>query len=98
MSVCSRRCIVYLFFSRMISHLFLTSLMLSPCCYNLPCLTVLSDPLLQEGFVPGGGSLHSCMTAHGPDAPTFEKASNVDLKPAKVRVSILVATFYACRS
>ena len=31
-----------------------------------------------EGFVPGGASLHNCMTGHGPDADTFEKASNID--------------------
>jgi homogentisate 1,2-dioxygenase len=34
-----------------------------------------------EGFVPGGGSLHNCMSAHGPDCTTFERASNVELKP-----------------
>jgi homogentisate 1,2-dioxygenase len=32
-----------------------------------------------EGFVPGGASLHNCMSGHGPDAATFEKASNADL-------------------
>ncbi len=26
------------------------------------------------GFVPGGSSLHNCMTGHGPDADTFEAA------------------------
>jgi homogentisate 1,2-dioxygenase len=26
-----------------------------------------------EGFVPGGASLHNCMSGHGPDAATFEK-------------------------
>jgi homogentisate 1,2-dioxygenase len=31
-----------------------------------------------EGFLPGGASLHNCMTGHGPDAETFEKASNAD--------------------
>ena len=31
-----------------------------------------------EGFVPGGCSLHNCMTGHGPDAATFEKASAID--------------------
>jgi homogentisate 1,2-dioxygenase len=31
-----------------------------------------------EGFVPGGASLHNCMTGHGPDAPTFDKASAAD--------------------
>ncbi|SJZ90908.1 homogentisate 1,2-dioxygenase [Novilysobacter spongiicola] len=39
-----------------------------------------------EGFVPGGSSLHNCMTGHGPDAATFEKASNADLsKPDVVK-------------
>ncbi|MFX1684544.1 homogentisate 1,2-dioxygenase [Paraburkholderia sp. A1BS-2L] len=38
-----------------------------------------------EGFVPGGASLHNCMTGHGPDAETFEKASSIDTsKPNKV--------------
>ncbi|MBK7598547.1 MAG: homogentisate 1,2-dioxygenase [Acidobacteria bacterium] len=35
----------------------------------------------EEGFVPGGASLHNCMTGHGPDAESFEKASNADLAP-----------------
>lgn len=34
-----------------------------------------------EGFVPGGASLHNCMTPHGPDAETFEKATKATLKP-----------------
>ena len=34
-----------------------------------------------EGFVPGGASLHNCMAGHGPDAETFERASNAELKP-----------------
>ena len=25
-----------------------------------------------EGFLPGGASLHNCMSAHGPDAATYE--------------------------
>ena len=33
------------------------------------------------GFSPGGCSLHNCMSGHGPDAKTFEKASKADLKP-----------------
>jgi len=37
-----------------------------------------------EGFVPGGGSLHNCMSAHGPDAQTFNKASQADLKPTRI--------------
>jgi len=31
-----------------------------------------------EGFTPGGVSLHNCMTGHGPDAATFEKAVSAD--------------------
>jgi len=34
-----------------------------------------------EGFLPGGASLHNCMSGHGPDAETFERASAADLKP-----------------
>ncbi|WP_370660743.1 homogentisate 1,2-dioxygenase [Zemynaea arenosa] len=38
-----------------------------------------------EGFVPGGASLHNCMSGHGPDGETFEKASRSDTsKPHKV--------------
>ena len=38
----------------------------------------------EEGFVPGGGSLHNQMSAHGPDLDAFEKASNAELKPQKL--------------
>ena len=31
--------------------------------------------------MPGGASLHNCMSGHGPDAETFERASKADLKP-----------------
>ncbi len=37
----------------------------------------------EEGFVKGGGSLHNCMSAHGPDAQGFEKASSAELAPVK---------------
>ena len=37
-----------------------------------------------EGFAPGGGSLHNCMTGHGPDAATFEKASAATLAPHRI--------------
>uniref|UniRef100_A0A7S2S237 homogentisate 1,2-dioxygenase n=1 Tax=Rhizochromulina marina TaxID=1034831 RepID=A0A7S2S237_9STRA len=37
----------------------------------------------KEGFMPGGASLHSCMSAHGPDAATHAKASTGDLQPVK---------------
>lgn len=38
----------------------------------------------EEGFVAGGGSLHNCMSAHGPDLDAFEKASNMELQPQKL--------------
>jgi homogentisate 1,2-dioxygenase len=37
-----------------------------------------------EGFVPGGASLHNCMSGHGPDAATFAKASSADLSQPNV--------------
>ncbi|MBP7475079.1 MAG: homogentisate 1,2-dioxygenase [Pyrinomonadaceae bacterium] len=38
----------------------------------------------EEGFLPGGGSLHNQMSAHGPDLDAFEKASNAALAPQKL--------------
>ncbi|MEO7660197.1 MAG: homogentisate 1,2-dioxygenase [Pyrinomonadaceae bacterium] len=38
----------------------------------------------EEGFVPGGGSLHNQMSAHGPDLDAFERASNAELSPQKL--------------
>ncbi len=35
-----------------------------------------------EGFEPGGGSLHNCMSGHGPDAATFDAASTAALEPS----------------
>jgi homogentisate 1,2-dioxygenase len=37
-----------------------------------------------EGFLPGGASLHNCMSAHGPDAETWERATSAELKPHKL--------------
>ncbi|MFI6349291.1 homogentisate 1,2-dioxygenase [Streptomyces sp. NPDC050560] len=42
------------------------------------------DAKTGGGFVPGGGSLHSMMSAHGPDRATYERASTVELAPSKV--------------
>jgi homogentisate 1,2-dioxygenase len=37
------------------------------------------------GFAPGGASLHNCMSAHGPDAATFERAAAADTsKPVRI--------------
>ncbi|NCN27959.1 homogentisate 1,2-dioxygenase [bacterium] len=37
----------------------------------------------SDGFAPGGLSLHNCMSGHGPDKETFDKASKAELKPEK---------------
>jgi homogentisate 1,2-dioxygenase len=38
----------------------------------------------EEGFVPGGVSLHNLMIPHGPDASGFEKASMAELTPQRL--------------
>lgn len=52
-----------------------------------------------EGFVPGGASLHNCMSGHGPDADTFDRASAADLKPVKLdgTLAFMFETRFACR-
>ena len=35
----------------------------------------------EEGFVPGGSSLHNSFAAHGNDAEVYEKASTAELSP-----------------
>ncbi|KAJ8315529.1 hypothetical protein KUTeg_007679 [Tegillarca granosa] len=47
----------------------------------------------EEGFVPGGGTLHSMMTPHGPDAQCFETASNADLKPQRIAEGTMAFMF-----
>jgi homogentisate 1,2-dioxygenase len=37
-----------------------------------------------EGFQPGGLSLHNLMSGHGPDLESWRKASEAELKPAKI--------------
>lgn len=41
-----------------------------------------------EGFLPGGVSLHNCMSAHGPDNTTTERAIAADLAPLKTDQSM----------
>ena len=52
-----------------------------------------------EGFIPGGASLHNCMSGHGPDAETFERASKADLKPVKLdsTLAFMFETRFVCR-
>jgi homogentisate 1,2-dioxygenase len=46
-----------------------------------------------EGFVPGGASLHNSMSAHGPDAATFDKASRADLSKPDVITNTMAFMF-----
>jgi homogentisate 1,2-dioxygenase len=41
-----------------------------------------------EGFLPGGSSLHNAMSGHGPDAATFERASQMELVPQKIDATL----------
>jgi homogentisate 1,2-dioxygenase len=46
-----------------------------------------------EGFLPGGASLHNCMSGHGPDAATFDKASSADLSKPDVITDTMAFMF-----
>ncbi len=37
-----------------------------------------------DGFAPGGASLHNCMSAHGPDATTYDGAVAAPLAPRQI--------------
>ncbi|HEY4373733.1 MAG TPA: homogentisate 1,2-dioxygenase [Burkholderiales bacterium] len=52
-----------------------------------------------EGFIPGGASLHNCMSAHGPDAASFDKASATELKPQYIAdtLAFMFETCFVCR-
>ncbi|MGH8714882.1 MAG: homogentisate 1,2-dioxygenase domain-containing protein, partial [Casimicrobiaceae bacterium] len=50
-----------------------------------------------EGFVPGGASLHNCMSGHGPDAETFARASSADVSRPQ-RVSDTMAFMFETRT
>ncbi|UYC12780.1 homogentisate 1,2-dioxygenase [Xanthomonas sp. CFBP 8445] len=46
-----------------------------------------------DGFAPGGASLHNCMSGHGPDAATFDKASQADLSRPDVIADTMAFMF-----
>jgi len=48
----------------------------------------------EGGFCPGGASLHSIMTPHGPDSKCFENASNDKLGPLKIAEGTMVSFYY----
>ena len=50
-----------------------------------------------EGFLPGGASLHNCMSGHGPDSETFDKASKADVTKGQ-RVCDTMAFMFETRA
>ncbi|KAF2883343.1 hypothetical protein ILUMI_22845 [Ignelater luminosus] len=50
----------------------------------------------KGGFQPGGASLHSMMTPHGPDFKCFEAASNEKLGPTRVADGTQAFMFESC--
>ena len=50
-----------------------------------------------HGFEPGGASLHNCMTGHGPDAQTFERASRADTQTPQ-RIGDTMAFMFETRT
>ena len=40
------------------------------------------------GFVPGGSSLHNCMSGHGPDHASYERAVAAELTPHKLEETL----------
>jgi homogentisate 1,2-dioxygenase len=50
-----------------------------------------------EGFMPGGASLHNCMSGHGPDADTFARASAADVS-APTRITDTMAFMFETRT
>ncbi len=51
----------------------------------------------STGFVPGGSSLHNCMSGHGPDAATFDKAVAADTS-VPVHLTDTMAFMFESRS
>jgi len=39
----------------------------------------------KEGFLPGGSSIHNCMTGHGPDVASFKQAKREELTPSRYK-------------
>lgn len=61
-----------------------------PPYYHRNCMSEFMGLILGEyeakrdSFMPGGATLHSIMTPHGPDTNCFEMASKEQLKPTRI--------------
>jgi homogentisate 1,2-dioxygenase len=47
----------------------------------------------EENFLPGGASLHSIMTPHGPDSSCFALGSNQELQAERIAENTLAFMF-----
>ena len=47
----------------------------------------------EEGFQPGGASLHSIMSSHGPDKICYEQSINQELKSEKIAENTMAFMF-----
>ena len=54
------------------------------------------DASAEGGFVPGGSSLHNCMSAHGPDAASHAKALKVDTAQPQHVTDTMAFMFETC--
>jgi homogentisate 1,2-dioxygenase len=52
-----------------------------------------------EGFLPGGASLHNCMSGHGPDAVSYQRALSDPLQPQYLAdtLAFMLETRFVCR-
>ena len=50
-----------------------------------------------EGFVPGGASLHNCMSGHGPDAANYRARQRCRHQPARSRSTDTMAFMFETR-
>ena len=50
----------------------------------------------EGGFAPGGATLHSMMTPHGPDAKCFDDWSTRELGPIRVAENTMAFMFETC--
>lgn len=73
-----------------------------PPYYHRNCMSEFMGLILGQyeakkgGFLPGGATLHSMMTPHGPDFKCFSEASEEPLKPCRVAEGTQAFMFESC--
>mmetsp|Transcript_12906 Transcript_12906/g.1967 ORF Transcript_12906/g.1967 Transcript_12906/m.1967 type:complete len:114 (-) Transcript_12906:22-363(-) len=50
----------------------------------------------EHGFEPGQGSLHSCMSGHGPESEVYKKAIQANLEPVRYPNGSMQFMFETC--